>query len=285
MTDTAQVPPTLVTGPGAAVVFVHGLRTSGALWDPQMRVMQSLGHPARAVDLPGHGVGLGGRFTMAGAFAQIDAAVRSLPPGVPVVLVGLSLGGFTALHYAAARRGRSLPEGHALLGVVAASCSTDPHGKPLRLYRDVSSAVVTSGRRLREQTSALAALARSAHGQVPVRAGTRAPRADRPTWDVVCDALTALRPVSTAADLRATDVPVLLVNGRYDQLRLEESRLRRVRPGIDLVVIDHAGHDVSTDAPVAFDHAVLDFVDRVTPRPHTPNDAHAALAAAGRTTP
>lgn len=289
-----------------AVIFVHGLRTSGAIWSHQVRTLEDAGHRTRIVDLPGHGGRRDQRFTMPGAFAAIDQAVGSLPPGTPYVLVGLSLGGYTVLHYAAARRGAlrataagegspvpapsgSTPPGaspdggraHDLVGVLASSCSSDPSTKPVLLYRDVAALVAASGGRLR---TLLGALSWPVHRKGAARRRVfrfRPLDPDRPTWEVVTDALTQLQTVSSVEDLRSIDVPVALVNGRWDHLRLEERRHHRARAGISLVVIDGAGHDVSTQVPERFGEALVHFVESLAPSaPHTAPAASAALVGA-----
>ena len=57
------------------------------------------GHDCVAVDLPGHGTRATERFTLAGALETIDRAVDGCAS--PPLLVGLSLGGYSALAYAA----------------------------------------------------------------------------------------------------------------------------------------------------------------------------------------
>jgi len=200
-------------------VFVHGVRTSSAIWAPQVAALTRLGHRYVAVDLPGHGRRAAERFTMAGALAAIDGAVRNLD--TPPLPVGLSLGGYTSLAYAARNEGR-------VAGVVLSGCSTEIHGKPLGAYRRVSRHV--------------ARVLHRAHG----------------SWHVVTDVLAALGGYSSLADLRGLGVPVWLVNGRRDMLRFSERRFVSALPGMRLRVVRRAGHDVSSHAPVAFTRILLD---------------------------
>ncbi|MGO1935406.1 MAG: alpha/beta hydrolase, partial [Cellulosimicrobium funkei] len=125
--DPAQAPP--------AVVFVHGMRTSGAIWDHQVEHVRALGHDAVAVDLPAHGARAHERFTLDRSFEVLDEAAASFGPDRRVALVGLSLGGYTSIAWAARRPAN-------LAGVVAAACTSDPKGKPVALYRDVARLVV-----------------------------------------------------------------------------------------------------------------------------------------------
>jgi pimeloyl-ACP methyl ester carboxylesterase len=173
------------------------------------------------VDLPGHGARHDERFTLEGALATIDSAVRSCDR--PPLLVGLSLGGYASLAYAG-------QNGDRVAGVLLSGCSTEIKGKPLDAYRRIAARVTS---RLHIGGSG---------------------------WHVVTDMLAALAGYSPLADLRRLTLPVLFVNGRYDPLRLDEWRYRRAAPDARLTVVPHAGHDVNTHAPAAFTGALLDFL-------------------------
>src|SRR5690606_32386229 len=107
--------PTLDACPaGSSVVLVHGTRTSSAICAGQVEALSHAGHRGITLDLPGHGDRAGERFTLRGAMRAIDDAVTGCPE--PPVLVGLSLGGYLALAYAARHHG-------AVAGVVLSGCS------------------------------------------------------------------------------------------------------------------------------------------------------------------
>lgn len=180
--------------------------------------MRRHGHHAVAVDLPAHGTRAGDRFTWDGALAAIDEAVWACAE--PPLLVGLSLGGYISLAYAARNEGK-------LAGVLLAGCSTEIRGKPVGAYRFVA-------HRLRRVLS-------DGGG----------------SWDIVTDVLGAMKGYSSLTDLRRINVPVWLVNGRRDPLRLNERRLAGIRPGTRLNVVPRAGHDVNSHAPAAFNRIVL----------------------------
>ena len=253
-----------------SVVFVHGMRSSGAIWESQVEHVRAAGHEAVALDLPAHGARRHDRFSMDGAFEALDDAVASLPAG-PVALVGLSLGGYTSLAWAA-RPGTT----DRLVGVLAAGCTSDPKGKPVRLYRDVARSVANAGYLARRLTGrvvhptahrarlSVPTMPFHALGSTPGGADLRqleiAPRQTaemyRPTWDVVTDALTHLAGRSSIANVRATQVPVWFVNGARDAMRIGEQRhLAAARDGA-LVVVPGAGHDVNTEAPSAFNRVL-----------------------------
>lgn len=224
--EVAPLPCHVATAPGPGpgsrptihpIVFVHGTRTSSAIWDAQVAALSEAGHSTVAVDLPGHGSRTGERFTMGGAFDSIDTAVAA--HDAPPLLVGLSLGGYASLAYAAENQQK-------LGGIVLSGCSTEIAGKPLHLYRRVTSQL----------------------------AGTFRPAG---TWHVVEEMLHAMSGYSSLADLRRLLLPVWFVNGRRDPLRFGERRLVASSPGARLHVVPGAGHDVNTEAPTAYNRILL----------------------------
>lgn len=217
------------------IVFVHGVSTSSAIWRHQVAAMRRLGYSCATVDLPGHGTQVGVRFTLESALGAIDDAVREFDD--PPLLVGLSLGGYTSLAYAARNPG-------AVAGVVLSGCSTEIRGKPLSLYR-------------RASTHALRLL--------------RHPR--RATWPLITDMLRAMQGYSSLADIRRLDAPVWIVNGRWDVLRFGERRVLAAQPTARRHVIRRAGHDVNTHAPVAFTRVLLEVLYHLPP--HGPRVRHA----------
>ena len=218
-------PDRTVGTPGATpIVFVHGVRTSSAIWTHQVQAMERSGHVCVAVDLPGHGTRAHERFTLQGALAAIDQAVTQFD--VPPLVVGLSLGGYSTLAYAARNQDK-------VAGVLLAGCSTEIRGKPVRAYRTVAHHV------------------------------SRALRPSGGTWHVVSDMLAAMTGHSSLADLRRMHMPVWLVNGRRDVLRLEERRYLAARPGTRLMVVPGAGHDVNSHAPILFNRILLDVLNEL----------------------
>lgn len=232
------------------VVLGHGARTSATMWRAQVAALEAAGHRAVAVDLPGHGTRRGERFTLDGAVERLADAVDEV--GGRALVVGLSLGGYVAIAHAARR-----PE--QVAGLVAASCSTRPlpaavHGWAL-LARGIG-LLPDAGAGLNQLVVDLT-LAREA--AVDVGAGGFA-------LDVMDDVLREVgrsRPLESLARVQA---PVWLVNGQWDHFRGDERRfLRACRDG-RLVVVRHAKHLVSLDAPVAFSRVLLEALDVVEAR-------------------
>jgi len=108
----------IVVGPpdAPAIVFVHGTRLTGSCWSAQQA---ALGAEFRTIapDLPAHGTRADQPFTLDGAADAVAAAIRTLAPDGRAIVVGLSLGGYVAMHLAA--REPDLVSGLAISGATA----------------------------------------------------------------------------------------------------------------------------------------------------------------------
>ncbi|GMA31543.1 alpha/beta fold hydrolase [Litorihabitans aurantiacus] len=198
---------------GTPVVFLHGTRSSSRVWAAQVAVLQRRGVASIALDLPGHGARADERFTLAGAMAVLDDAVARL--GEPPLLVGLSLGGYTALHYAGQHPER-------IAGVMAVACSTQPHRRLVPAFRAAAHHV------------------------------TRLTGWGGGTWNVVTDVLREVVAVDPISVLRRTTLPVWFVSGSRDPMRVGALRYRRANPRARHSVIRRAGHDANLHQPLAF---------------------------------
>lgn len=252
------------------VVLVHGLRTSRTMWRAQVSGLERAGCRALAVDLPGHGERLGETFTWGGAVDAVRDGVDAV--GGEAVVVGLSLGGYVSIAYAARHPGQ-------VRGLVAAACSSRPFPLVLRAWGGAADGFFA---RLPDRGAGvnqwLVDRVLPPAGAVDVAAGGFA-------LDVVGDVLRAMRDVDPLADLARVQAPVVLVNGRFDHFRADERRfLAACRDG-RLVVVPGATHLVSLVQPVRFTRVLLEVVDasasrptrspvtrREVPRPHPADD-------------
>ncbi len=232
------------------VVLVHGSRLASSQWLPQLPLL--VPHvEAVAVDLPGHGVRAGERFTLDRCVEVVQDAVAGAPG--PVVVVGHSLGGYVAMAHAERH-------GAALAGLVLAGCSAAPVGPGATVYRGVAALTERIGpQRLARLDDWVLRRLYPAEVIEPVIAGGYYVEPTRAAWDAV---MTHCRP----SMLRGVGSPVLLLNGRWDQMRLGVRGFRRACPHVDVEVrvLPGASHLVNLDQPQAFADAVLGFVDRVT---------------------
>lgn len=236
----------------AHIVLVHGLRTSSSMWRRQLEALRRHDIDAVAIDLPGHGRRMSEDFSIDAAMRAIEAGVsgptsEAVGPGrAPVLLVGLSLGGYLTIDFAARHPGL-------IDGLVAASCGTRPRGVGLAGYRRLAAAIGRLPDRGRALNDLMARAFLPTSAVEDVLAGGVA-------LDVMAPVLTAVGELDPEAALARIDVPVWLVNGRYDHFRFEERRMLRAARDGRLVVVPGATHLVSLARPEEFTAVLLGAV-------------------------
>lgn len=204
----AAVPPVAVPADPAAapvIVLLHGAGLNGRAWDPVRRQIDPRWRVVTP-DLPGHTADRGHVYTLQAATAQVAAIARAVAPA-PLILVGDSLGGFTALGAAAA-----VPPAQ-LRGLVVAGASGSMGLRATFAYlRDaplvrVMSATLDVRRRIGGLLQSMGYGA--ADAQAVVDAGVE--------LNAVPAAVRELLFVDFRARLAALDVPVLITNGSLDE--------------------------------------------------------------------
>jgi pimeloyl-ACP methyl ester carboxylesterase len=230
-------------------MLVHGSTLAAEMWLP---LVEPLAESYRIVapDLPRHGARSGERFRFDRAVGLLAEVVERELDGRALV-VGISLGGHVATALARAR-----PD--LVVGLVAASASVSYAG-PLALYLRavgfVMARVLDEGwlarqleRSIRRRYSAEAAEAMVRPGLFPRGAG---------------ESFLELAGRDFAAELRAVNVPTLVLNGELDSAsRRGESRLVGA-PCVRVAVLEGAGHFASNDRPLEFAAAVLRFAGEI----------------------
>ncbi len=229
------------------VLLVHGIRTSSSMWARVQADLDAAGVPSIAVDLPGHGRRMTEEFTLDAADETLERAAAEAPGHV--VPVGLSLGGYLTLRWAA-RTDVSVA------GVLAASCAVRPRGLPLAAYLAIAGLIhqlPDRGRRLHDLTT------HAILGGVAAREVS----AGGVALDAMVPTLHAMRGVDPLADLARLEVPVWLVNGAWDHFRLQESRFARAASCARRVRIRGAGHVLTADRPHELARLVRTLVQSV----------------------
>ncbi|GMA32269.1 alpha/beta fold hydrolase [Litorihabitans aurantiacus] len=232
------------------VVLVHGVRTSATMWRAQVATLATHGYEAVAVDLPGHGTRRDEPFTLARACAVLDEAVAGAAGRV--VVVGLSLGGYVTLHWAA-RGGRCD-------GVVVSSCTALPGTPVHRAFIAISRVIGASGGGADRLSGIAARLAVGASGAVDVGAGGLASAGQAATLTAVL----AANPLADLAALEDRGLPLRFVIGEWDHFRLDERAFRAAAPSASWVLVRRANHLVSLHRPRAYGRALLDALEAVS---------------------
>ena len=250
----AEVPPVAADAPATPVlILLHGAGLNARMWDPVRRHLDP-GLRVIALDLPGHGAQRGVDYSLDGAAADVLLAARSVAPA-PVILVGDSLGGYTAMAAAPV-----LPRGQ-LAGLVLAGSSgnVSATGAAHMLAQSVFVRALTV--LFAEDKLAVRALGRfgieGADAQAVAASGVN--------FRAIAPAGRSLAGVDFRARLAAVDVPVLIINGSLDRNAMEQeaSFVAAARQGTSLH-FENCEHGVSMRRPAEFAAAVSAFADRVT---------------------
>ena len=237
-----------VTGPKDApsIVFVHGAMMGRSVWAPQIDRLSDR-FRCVTVDLPGHGSRKGHGYTLDVAATGVAEAIDRAADG-RAVLVGLSLGGYTAMTVA----GR-FPE--MVRGLVIAGSTREPaglsrlgfllYGYGLRLAPEPAvRAVALAWFRRRYGPGVAAAITAGGHF---AKGGSGAVR--------------RLVGGRFRDKLLAYGGPILVINGSMDLVfRIGATRFVAGVPGVTTRMIPRAGHLSNVDAPAAFTALIEEFV-------------------------
>jgi 3-oxoadipate enol-lactonase len=248
-------------GSGPPVVLLHAFPLSRAMWRAQIQALQSH-YRVIAPDLPGFGDS--GAFTGASVERMADAVAAlldTLAVSEPVVLGGLSMGGYVALAFARRHARR-------LCGLILADTRAEADSAEARANRDRTIAFA------RQHTAADVAeqmlpklLGDTTRAQRPqVADEVRRIAAAQPIEGIVA-ALQALRdrPDATAG-LAAISVPTLVLVGSEDMLTppaLAQILVAGIR-GATLVTVAEAGHLSNLERPEQFTEAVAAFLQALS---------------------
>lgn len=243
-----------VAGPpdGHCILLVHASGWTRSLWLTQIRELADC-YRVVAPDLPRHGVRADEPFTMQSAVDVLVATAAAQTHG-RTLLVGLSLGGYVALAYAA----RS-PE--SVAGLVLAGCTVSFDrwlGLLTRISARTHIGMVRYGgphvrKRLRDrQERVIRASLPPEIAEPQIAAGL--------ALDVWGRALLEVARHDYHRMLAGLSCPVLVLNGEFDTYnRRAEARLARTAPKAAFHVIAGAGHIANLDQPERFTNELRSF--------------------------
>ncbi|MEM9609725.1 MAG: alpha/beta hydrolase [Actinomycetota bacterium] len=241
----------------AELVVVHGSAQNAHTWDS---TLASLGRPAVAVDLPGHGHSAwrDDRSYHPTALAEDLAVFVAEHAPVSRLICGMSLGGMTVLQLARQRPdlvprfvmvditpGVTKDKAKEIHDFIAGPQSfpsfteifdrTVEHN-PTRTHESLRRGIIHNARKLDDGSWEWRYDRRGPADGTPAVEPKIAETARLAMWD----------------DLEATDQPLLLVRGSRSPVVDDEdvAEFSRRRPDATVVVVDDAGHSVQGDQPV-----------------------------------
>ena len=277
------------TGSGHPLLFVHEFAGDHRSWEPQVRYFSAAyrcvtyaarGYPPSEV--PADPAAYSQERAVNDAIAVLDALDIA-----EANVVGLSMGGFTALHLALSHPERvtaaviagagygAQPERQeafrAECHAIAAAFESDGAAKVAEWYAAGPARVQFQNKNPRGWAEFAAALA----GHDPVGAA------------LTMRGVQAARPSLYALDLTRIPAPVLILAGDEDEGCLEPAlMLKRTIPAAGLVILPRTGHTANLEEPDVFNRAVDGFlaaVARAAWRPREPRSRSASTTGAPST--
>jgi pimeloyl-ACP methyl ester carboxylesterase len=242
------------------VLWIHGFPLNNLLWDLQLDDLAGI---ARLItpDLRGHGATPATEppYSMQMFAEDCASLLDHLGLTEPVVVAGLSMGGYIALDFQ-----RRFPERTA--GLILAATRAGGDSDEGKAGRDAMAELA--------RTEGVAAVA---EGMLPKLLAPAAYREQPDLVEFVRDimlstseegvigALAAMRDRPDSLPLLGSvEVPTLIIHGEQDQL-IPPDEARATQAGIagsELVLIPDAGHLPNLEQPVVFNDAVRDFLER-----------------------
>jgi pimeloyl-ACP methyl ester carboxylesterase len=273
------------TGGGEALLFIHEFAGDHRSWEPQVRFFCSA---YRCVTYAARGYPPSQVPTDPGAYSQAQAVADAIAVldglAIPKAhVVGLSMGGFAALHLV-------LKHPERVSSAVVAGAGYGAQPERAAAFRAESELIAAAF----ETEGAAEVAGRYAVGPARVQFQNKNPRG----WAEFAAALAGHCPLGAALTMRGVQAarpslyaftdelanirtPVLLLVGDEDEGCLEPAlMLKRAVPTSGLAVLPRTGHTANLEEPDVFNHAVdrfLSSVERGAWRPRDPRSRSASV--------
>ncbi|MDE0899000.1 MAG: 2-succinyl-6-hydroxy-2,4-cyclohexadiene-1-carboxylate synthase [Longimicrobiales bacterium] len=247
-------------------VLVHGFAGSSTSWPSDLVcALETAGWNPTAIDLPGHGAQQDPTrqetFDLETVFSRIGRARAGALERGP--LIGYSMGGRVALHYAVRHPDRV---SHLILESSSPGLATEAERETRRLGdAELARRILEEGvESFVENWEVLPIFASQRRLTEEVREGQRRHRISNDAFRMAG----ALRGLGTGTlpslwpALAGLDFPILLVVGEEDDKFVAiANRMDALLPSAHLVVVPDCGHAVHLEAPDVWAACVTDFLD------------------------
>jgi pimeloyl-ACP methyl ester carboxylesterase len=245
-------------GVGLPLVLVHGFPMDHTIWQAQI---DALSAQCRVIapDLRGFGSSLGEleAVSMRRYADDLAAMLEALHIEEPVILAGLSMGGYIAFEFFRAHR----PMLKALILCDTRAAPDTPQGATSR--RETANRLEQHGNSFLAETMLPRLLWTSTYAhrpEVPEQLREIISAGD-PLGQAAASRAMANR-IDSTPWLSRIDCPALLIVGRHDAISTlnEMNTMAQKIPGSQLVEIDDAGHMSPMENPTAVTAAIADFI-------------------------
>ena len=251
------------TGEGPPVVFSCALNTTSENWRAQVETIAPRGYRVVLWDYRGHGRSDAPEdpdaYTMERVVSDLACVLDWAAPGERAVLVGLSFGGLTSLHFALAHPER-------VLGLVLAG--SGPGFKNPKAQAQWAETVGHTARFIERKGAAVFAerateMTVGRSPELPVARRAQAAIAEQTPHGLAHFGREIAGLAPPVIDrLGEIAVPVLIVRGEEDTAYERAAEVMASRlPRAETVTIPGAGHIVNIEAAEAFDTALLAFLE------------------------
>lgn len=247
-------------GEGPTLVFVHGFPLCRWMWEPQLKALSAT-HRVLAPDLPGFGstdavlnLGIDDMADIVCEF--LDAAQIN----GPVVLAGLSMGGYVALAFA-----RRYP--NRLRGLILADTKSEADDSTAKQNRDKQIAGLRDGSITPDsliETMMPKLLAEGTRNNQPhTVAEVRRIGSAQPKEGILAGVVALRDRPDATSGLAKIAVPTLVIVGEHDAITPPEGahKMASAIPGARIVTIPDAGHMPNLEQPERFNAAVQEFLN------------------------
>lgn len=245
-------------GEGVPIVFIHGFPLSRQMWKPQIRGLSDVAQVI-APDLRGHGESesTSGVYPMDLLASDVNALLNKLEVQAPIILCGLSMGGYIAFAFYRLYKER-------LAGLILAATRAGADSE--------------EGKNMRDQTAAKAmeeGVGAVAQGMLPKLMSPvtyeRKPELVSFTQDMmnsisvngmVGDLLGMKERPDSSALLNEIQIPTLILHGVDDTLIpvAEAESMEAALPNGRLRVLPEAGHLLNLEQPILFNQEIGRFL-------------------------
>jgi pimeloyl-ACP methyl ester carboxylesterase len=249
-------------GSGPVVVLLHGFPLSRAMWQHQRKAIEST-HRLIAPDLRGHGESAApeGVYSMDAMADDVVELLDELRIDQPIVLGGLSMGGYVALSLVCRypRRVR------ALMLIDTRAAADTPEAARLREAAAQSVLQANHARSIIE-TMVPRLFGKSTLEQHPERVGPILAEMEKTSAQGVAGALRGMaRRPDRRAELASIKVPTLVMVGQDDVISpvADAREIAEALPDARLEVIPASGHLAPYENPSTANEAMLRFLNNL----------------------
>lgn len=244
-------------GSGTPLILVHGYPLNRTLWSAQVERLSGIARVI-APDLRGHGESENppGNFSMQLLAKDIWELIQNLDIKEPVVLCGLSMGGYICFEFY-----RNHPE--MVKGMILTATRATADSAEAKAKRDEAAELAQDQGSMGIAATMLPKMMAPATYQARPNLveKVRKMMENISTQTIVGDLLAMKNREDSSSLLDKIDLPVLILHGMDDQI-IPMSEVNTMKNRIKtstLVLIPEAGHLLNLEQPDLFNQAVMDF--------------------------